>query len=59
MDDEDDIKNFVEKEQNYEEMDIDQLLKELENLKNKLNYIQNLLKKKKIGQNQADKIFKK
>ena len=53
MDDEDDIKNFVEKEQNYEEMDIDQLLKELENLKNKLNYIQNLLKKKKNLRHEA------
>ena len=58
MEEDEDIKK-VEKEKNYDEYNIEDLLDEIKNLKKKLKYLEDLLKKKKSGHNQANKLFKK
>ena len=59
MEEDEDIKKSSEKEQNYEDFDIDQLINEINFLKKQLKYLENLLKSKKSSHNKADKIFKK
>ena len=58
-DDEDIIKERLEKKKDYEEYSVDELLNEINNFKKELKYLENLLKNKKSTQNQADKLFKK
>ena len=58
-DDEDIIKKNLEKEDDYDEYSVEELLNEIKNLKKELKYLENLLKNKKSTQNQADKLFKK
>ena len=58
MEEEENIKK-VEKEKNYDEYNIEDLLDEIKNLKKKLKYLEDLLKNKKSGHNQASKLFKK
>ena len=58
MEEDEDIKK-VEKEKNYDEYNIEDLLDEIKNLKKKLKYLEDLLKNKKSGHNQANKLFKK
>ena len=59
MEEDEDIKNKVEKRQNYDEFSIEGLLNEINSLKKQLKYLENLLKKKKSGHKQANKLFKK
>ena len=59
MEEDEDIKNRVEKEKNYEELSIDGLLNEINSLKKKLKHLEDLLKSKKSGYTQATKLFKK
>ena len=58
-DDEDIIKERLEKKKDYEEYSVDELLNEINNFKKELKYLENLLKNKKSTQNKADKLFKK
>tara|TARA_B100001013_G_C24333399_1_gene333565 strand:- start:82 stop:264 length:183 start_codon:yes stop_codon:yes gene_type:complete len=58
-DDEDIIKKSLEKEDDYDEYSVEELLNQIKNLKKELKYLENLLKNKKSTQNQADKLFKK
>jgi hypothetical protein len=58
MEEDEEIKK-IEKEKNYEEFNIGDLLDEIKNLKKELKYLEDLLKNKKSGQNQAGKLFKK
>ena len=59
MDDENEVKktNLIEK--NYEEFSIENLFDEIKRVKKELKYLEDLLKEKKSGHNQADKLFKK
>ena len=59
MEEDEDIKNRVEKEKNYEEFSIENLFDEIKRVKKELKYLEDLLKEKKSGHNQADKLFKK
>ena len=59
MEEDEDIKKSLVKEKDYDEYSIQELLNEINNLKKKLKYLENLLKNKKSTQNQADKLFKK
>ena len=59
MEEDEDIKKKVENEKNYEEFSIESLLDEINSLKKQLKYLEDLLKNKKSGQKQADKLFKK
>ena len=59
MDEDEEIKQDLKKELNYEEFSVEELLNEIKELNSRLKYLENLLKKKKSGQNQADKLFKK
>ena len=58
MEEDEDIKK-VKKEKNYDEFSIENLLDEIKRVKKKLKYLEDLLKEKKSGHNQADKLFKK
>jgi len=58
-DDEDIIKKSLEKDDDYDEYSVEELLNQIKNLKKELKYLENLLKNKKSTQNQADKLFKK
>ena len=58
MEEDEDIKK-IEKEKNYEEFSIEELLNEIKNLKKELKYLEGLLKNKKYGHNQAGTLFKK
>ena len=58
-DDEDIIKERLEKKKDYEEYSVDELLNEINNFKKELKYLENLLKNKKSSQNKAGKFFKK
>ena len=58
-DDEGIIKKSLEKEDDYDEYSVEELLNQIKNLKKKLKYLENLLKNKKSTHNQADKLFKK
>ena len=53
MEEDEDIKNKVEKRQNYDEFSIEGLLNEINSLKKQLQYLENLLKNKKSGHKQA------
>ena len=59
MEEDEDIKKKVENEKNYDEFSIEDLLDEIYNLKKQLKYLENLLKNKKSGHKQANKLFKK
>ena len=59
MEEDEDIKKSVEKQENYDEFNIKDLLDEINSLKKKLKFLENLLKNKKSGQNEAKKLFKK
>jgi len=58
-DDEDIIKKSLEKEYDYDEYSVEELLNQIKNLKKELKYLENLLKNKKSSQNKAGKLFKK
>jgi len=58
MEEDEDIKK-VKKEKNYDEFSIENLLDEIKRVKKKLKYLEDLLKEKKSGHNQANKLFKK
>ena len=58
-DDEDIIKKSLEKDDDYDEYSVEELLNQIKNLKKELKYLENLLKNKTSTQNQADKLFKK
>ena len=55
MEEDEDIKNRVEKEKNYDELSIDGLLNEINSLKKQLKHLEDLLKSKKSGYTQATK----
>jgi|TARA_B100001964_G_C13720911_1_gene374573 uncharacterized small protein (DUF1192 family) len=59
MEEDENIKKSSEKQKNYDEFSIKELLDEINSLKKKLKFLENLLKKKKSGHNQANKLFKK
>ena len=59
MEEDEDIKKSVEKQENYDDFSIKNLLDEINSLKKKLKFLENLLKNKKSGQNEAKKLFKK
>jgi len=59
MEEDEDIKKSVEKQENYDEFSIKNLLDEINSLKKKLKFLENLLKNKKSGHNKANKLFKK
>ena len=59
MEEDEDIKKSVEKQENYDEFSIKNLLDEINSLKKKLKFLENLLKNKKSGCNKANKLFKK
>ena len=59
MEEDEDIKKSVEKQENYDEFSIKNLLDEINSLKKKLKFLENLLKNKKPGHNEANKLFKK
>ena len=59
MEEDQDIKKRVEKETNYDEFSVEGLLNEINSLKKQLKYLEDLLKNKKSGQKQANKLFKK
>ena len=58
MEEDEDIKK-VKKEKNYDEFSIKNLFDEIKRVKEELKYLEDLLKEKKSGHNQADKLFKK
>ena len=57
MEEDEDIKKV--KKKNYEEFSIENLFDEIKRVKEELKYLEDLLKEKKSGHNQADKLFKK
>ena len=59
MEEDEDIKKRVENETNYDEFSVEGLLEEINTLKKQLKYLEDLLKNKKSGHNQANKLFKK
>jgi uncharacterized small protein (DUF1192 family) len=58
MEEDEDIKK-VKKEKIYEEFSIENLFDEIKRVKKELKYLEDLLKEKKSGHNQANKLFKK
>ena len=58
MEEDEDIKK-VKKKKNYEEFSIENLFDEIKRVKKELKYLEDLLKEKKSGHSQADKLFKK
>ena len=58
MEEDEDIKK-VKKKKNYEEFSIENLFDEIKRVKKELKYLEDLLKEKKSGHNQTDKLFKK
>ena len=58
MEEDEDIKK-VKKKKNYEEFSIENLFDEIKRVKKELKYLEDLLKEKKSGHNQANKLFKK
>ena len=58
MEEDEDIKK-EKKEKNYEEFSIENLFDEIKRVKEELKYLEDLLKEKKSGHNQANKLFKK
>ena len=59
MEEDENIKKSSEKQNNYDEFSVKELLDEINSLKNQLKYLEDLLKNKKSGHNQANKLFKK
>tara|TARA_Y100000590_G_scaffold107307_1_gene122089 strand:+ start:2317 stop:2496 length:180 start_codon:yes stop_codon:yes gene_type:complete len=59
MEEDENIKKEIVKEKNYESYDIAELKNEIILLKKQLNYLEKLLKEKKLSQNKAGEIFKK
>ena len=58
MEEDEDIKK-VKKEKIYEEFSTENLFDEIKRVKKELKYLEDLLKEKKSGHSQADKLFKK
>ena len=58
MEEDEDIKK-VKKKKNYDEFSIENLFDVIKRVKKKLKYLEDLLKEKKSGHNQANKLFKK
>ena len=58
MEEDEDIKK-IKKEKIYEEFSIENLFDEIKRVKEELKYLEDLLKEKKSGHNQANKLFKK
>ena len=58
MEEDEDIKK-VKKKKNYDEFSIENLFDEIKRVKKELKYLEDLLKEKKSGHNQANKLFKK
>ena len=54
MEEDENIKKSLEKQKNYDEFSIKELLDEINSLKKKLKFLENLLKNKKSGHNQAN-----
>ena len=59
MEEDEELKKKINKDKNYEEFSIEDLLEEIKNLKKELKFLENLLKNKKSSQNNADKLFEK
>ena len=59
MEEDENITKSSEKEKNYDEFSIEELLDEVNSLKKQLKYLENLIKNKKSGHCKADKLFKK
>jgi len=59
MEEDEDNKKSVEKQENYDEFSIKDLIDEINSLKKKLKFLENLQKDKKSGNNKANKLFKK
>ena len=59
MEEEEDIKKIIDNNVNYDEFSINELINELKNLKKKISFLENLLKKKKLEKNRASNLFKK
>ena len=59
MDEDEYNKKSTEKEKNFEDFSIDELVKEINSLKKELKYLEILLKNKKAGKDEASEIFKK
>ena len=59
MDEDEYNKKSTEKEKNFEDFSIDELIKEINSLKKELKYLETLLKNKKVGKDEASEIFKK
>ncbi len=59
MEEDENIKKSSEEEKNYDEFSIEDLSDEINSLKKQLKSLEKLLKNKKSGHNQADKLFKK
>ena len=59
MEEDEEIKKNINKDKNYEEFSIEDLLEEIKNQKKELKFLENLLKNKKSSQNNADKLFEK
>lgn len=59
MEEDEDIKKISKKEKSYEDLSIHEIVNKINELKNKLKSLENLLQSKKIGQNEAGKLFKK
>ena len=59
MEEDENIKKEIIKKKNYESYDIAELKNEIILLKKQLNYLEKLLKEKKLSQNKAGEIFKK
>ena len=59
MEEDENIKKTSEKKKNYDEYSIEELSDEINSLKKQLKSLESLLKNKKSGHNQANKLFKK
>ena len=59
MEEDENIKKTSEKKKNYDEFSIEELSDEINSLKKQLKSLESLLKNKKSGHNQANKLFKK
>ena len=59
MEEEEDIKQDFKEEKNYDELSVKDLSNEINMLKKHLKSLEKLLKNKKTGHNEANKLFKK
>ncbi len=59
MEEDEDIKQDFKEEKNYDELSVKDLSNEINMLKKHLKSLEKLLKNKKTGHNEANKLFKK